>query len=189
MRNAALAYSEFRDKAKLKFDNKYVYMRYEYYTHKVKVICPIHGLVIQELDAHLEQGCARCAVGYENKAFSRSKFRENCNKNNNGLGILYVIGCWSDDKSEVFIKIGVTSKSIKGRFSGKAAMPYNYKVLHEIIRDADFIYDLEKKLHRKSKAYNYMPFVQFGGSSTECFIADKTYLNNLNTYITKLTTK
>jgi len=65
-------------------------------------------------------------------------------------------------------------------------MPYNYKVLHEITGSPEYIYNLETLLHKKSKNYKYIPITSFGGSSTECFEANKDYLTNLNTYMKEL---
>jgi hypothetical protein len=177
----------FIERANIVHNNKYDYSETAY-THsktKIKIVCPIHGEFTQSPNSHLSgAGCPHCAS--EASGFSRTKFKDKCIKNNNGLGILYVIGCWSDDKSEVFIKIGITSRSIKARYQSTRAMPYNYKIIHEITGSPEYIYDLETKLHKKSKHYSYLPNIPFGGSSTECFIADKTYLNNLNSYISSL---
>jgi len=178
---------EFKDKANNVHNNKYDYSLVEYKNAHVKVSigCPIHGSFSQTPNSHLGgQGCPHCALSEQ--GWTRTKFKDKCDKNNNGLGILYIIGCWSDDKSEVFIKIGITSRSIKARYPSKTKMPYNYKIIHEITGDPEYIYDLETKLHKKSKNHKYIPTISFAGSSTECFIADKTYLNNLNSYISSL---
>lgn len=59
-------------------------------------------------------------------------------------------------------------------------MPYNYKVLHEIIGSPEYIFDLEIFLHNESKNYKYTPITSFGGSSTECFDIVDNYMKNLN---------
>jgi hypothetical protein len=64
-------------------------------------------------------------------------------------------------------------------------MPYNFKVLHEIVGDPEYIYNLETLLHNKSSNYRYTPAIPFSGSSFECFIANKSYLSKLNSYMSE----
>lgn len=180
--------SEFDTRASITHKNKYDYSLVDYqgaYT-KVSIICPLHGSFKQTPKNHLhgKSGCPVCAL--EESGWTRTKFKDKCIKNNNGLGILYILGCWDDNKKETFIKIGITSNSIKKRYCSKAKMPYNYKVLHEITGSPEYIYNLETLLHRKSCNYRYIPITSFGGSSTECFLADKDYLEKLNNHIFNL---
>lgn len=183
----AKAKSEFVSKSQSIHGDKYTYELVDY-THskiKVNITCPIHGSFDMSPSNHLSgKGCPHCAN--EEKGWTKSKFKDKCIKNNSGLGILYILGCFNTDKTEVFIKIGITSRSIKKRYDSKTSMPYNYKVLHEITGDPEFIFDLETKLHKKSKNYKYSPLTPFCGSSTECFLADPTYLKKLNTYLNEL---
>jgi hypothetical protein len=184
---AAIAKAEFATKASIIHDNKYDYSLVEYKNNatKVKIGCSEHGIFEQKPNSHLQgKGCPICAL--TESGFTRTKFKDKCIKNNNALGILYVLGCWSENKKEVFIKIGITSNSIKKRYPSKTSMPYNYKVLHEITGSPEYIYNLETLLHKKSKNYKYIPITSFGGSSTECFEANKDYLTNLNTYMKEL---
>lgn len=119
--------------------------------------------------------------------WGKSFFKEKCIKNNNGLGILYILECWDKDKKETFIKIGITSRSIKQRYNSKSSMPYNYKVLHEIIGSPEYIFDLETLLHNESKNYKYIPTRQFNGSSKECFKIVDSHMKNLSKTISSLT--
>lgn len=179
------AASEFVSRANLIHNNKYSYELVDYVTSKlkVKITCPSHGPWEQTPANHLRpQSCPLCALA--ESGWSRTSFKEKCEKNNNGLGILYILECFSDNES--FIKIGITSKSIKERYSSLIKMPYNYKVLHELVADPEVIYDLETLLHKKSKHYKYTPITSFAGSSTECFLSDNDYMQKLNTYINKL---
>lgn len=179
---ASKAKSEFTTKANLIHNNKYDYSLVEYKNAltKIKIVCPIHNVFEQKPSDHLKgHGCAKCS--YESTGWTRTKFKDFCIKTNNGSGILYVLECFND--SESFIKIGITSRSIKDRYHSKASMPYSYKVLHEITGSPEFIYDLETLLHKKSKNYKYNPSIPFGGSSTECFEANPTYLDKLNIYL------
>ena len=181
-----LTNEQFIQKAREIHGNKYSYSLVEYIhsKDKVKIVCPIHGVWEQTPSMHLKgQGCKSCAdiVRSETSGWSRTSFKEKCIKNNNSKGILYILECFDD--TETFIKIGITSRSIKQRYRGTRDMPYEYTILHEIVGSPEFIYDLETLLHKKSKNYKYTPITQFAGSSTECFEADLTYLSKLNDYL------
>lgn len=139
---------------------------------KVIVICKEHGEFLISPNSHIsaKTNCPRC---------SQKTSKRNLIKNNNlgwnktewikraeGKEVhLYIIECWNE--SEKFIKIGITSKSIKERFI-KNKIPYNYKVLRIISSfNAGFIYDLEHILLRNSKKLKYIPNIYFPGI-TEC---------------------
>ena len=81
-------------------------------------------------------------------------------------GILYVIRCFNGN--EEFYKIGITSFTIKKRFTRKRDMPYQYEIIQEIKDSAENIYDLEKILHRVYAYWKYKPLISFAGE-TECF--------------------
>lgn len=165
---AATAKSEFATKASITHNNKYDYSLVEYTNNqsKVKIICPVHGVWEQTPNGHLAgNGCTHCAKEY--KGWSRTSFVEKCDKNNNGLGILYILECFNDN--EKFYKIGITSRSVKKRYKSKVEMPYAYSVIKEIVGDGVYIYDLETKLHQINKQYHYVPEIPFAGSVGECF--------------------
>ena len=132
-----------------------------------------------QVTIYLVSGCPQCSLS--ESGFTRTKFKDKCDKNNDAKGILYILECYND--TETFIKIGITSRSIKERYRAKAKMPYEYTILHEITGSPEFIFDLETLLHRKSKNYKYIPITPFAGSSTECFEVDLTYLSKLNDYL------
>ena len=137
------AASEFVSRSREIHGDKYTYelVNYVHSKTKVTVTCPIHGSFDITPNHHLRgHGCAKCS--YEESGYTRTKFKDKCIKNNNGLGILYILGCWDDNKTEVFIKIGITSRSIKERYQSTREMPYNYKIIHEITGDPSYIYDL-----------------------------------------------
>ena len=87
-----------------------------------------------------------------------------------GKARFYVIRCWSND--EEFYKVGITTKSIKHRFSGKY-FPYQYEIKQEIIDDAENIWNLEKVIKRLAKDSQYTPKQSFHGV-TECYKFDCT---------------
>jgi len=164
----AKAKSVFIDKANQIHNNKYDYSETVYVKTSAKVIinCPTHGSFLQTPNDHLAgKGCRLC--GQLNIGWTRSKFKDLCIKNNNGLGILYILECFNDH--EHFFKIGITSRSIQKRYKDKVTMPYAYRVIDEIIGDPEYIYDLETELHNLNKQHHYEPTIPFAGSSIECF--------------------
>lgn len=157
-----------------KFD--YSKVNYKGIFTKIEIVCRDHGSFFMTPDNHIntgKQGCPICAniLRSENTGWTRTNFKEKCIKNNNGLGILYVLECFND--SEKFIKIGITSLSVKERYRTNRDLPYAYRVIDEIVGDGGYIYDLEKELHKQHKQYQYTPELFFKGN-TECF---KQYLN------------
>lgn len=175
----------FITKANIIHDSKYSYELVDYKNAhtKVKITCKSHGVYEQVPNSHLQgRGCPACALSEQ--GWTRTSFKEKCTKNNESKGILYILECFND--TERFIKIGITSRSVKRRYPSKESMPYEYTILYELEADPEVIYDLETLLHKKSKNYKYTPITPFGGSLTECFEADLTYLGKLNTYINKL---
>lgn len=137
---------------------------YDNVKKKVIITCKIHGDFLQTPDSHLQgQGCNTCAKLL--KGWSKNHFIDACNRNNKGLGILYVIRCFNDNES--FYKIGITSKSVKARYASNYHMPYNYEELYIIQDEPSIIYDLENKLILQSAIYKYEPLIFFEGK-TEC---------------------
>ncbi|WP_198333623.1 GIY-YIG nuclease family protein [Psychrobacter namhaensis] len=146
---------------------KYDYSKTKYVKgiDDIDIICKTHGVFSQKAAIHVGgSGCQKCYL--ETNLWTRTSFQVKCDKNNRGLGCLYVIKCSSH--SEVFYKIGITSKTTGLRMSGNRAMPYDYEVLYEVIGHGHYIWDLEKRLHNLLRDNNYKPLVYFGGR-TECF--------------------
>ena len=132
---------------------------------KQKIICPEHGIFEMKLENLIHgQNCPECsqyAVGYK-----LTSFKNACIKNNNGLGIFYILKCWNEN--EEFYKIGITSRSIKQRYKNKIAMPYNYSITQEISNIPELIWELEKLILKTLKDKKYIPKLKFNGSSKEC---------------------
>ena len=159
---------DFIKKATQIHNNKYNYSEFDYidsYT-KSKIICPIHGVFKQTSNTHLDgSGCPSC--GKIQSGFSLTLFKNRCNKNNNGVGIFYIIKCFNE--TEEFYKIGITSKSIKQRYSNKSRMPYKYIITQEIQDTPENIFKLENIIKKYFLKFKYEPLFKFHGSSTECF--------------------
>ena len=163
----------FITKAKTIHEEKFDYSKVDYkgiFT-KIEIICREHRSFLMTPDNHIntgKQGCPICAniIRSENTGWSRTSFVEKCEKNNNGLGILYILECFNEN--ERFFKIGITSLGVKKRYASSRDLPYAYSVIKEIVGDGAYIYDLEKELHREHKASKYTPELFFKGN-TECF--------------------
>lgn len=149
-------------------NNFYSYSKSIYKNRRSKLIitCPFHGDFEQNAGLHLAgSGCPICSIS--KSGWSRTHFINHCIKNNNGLGILYVIRCFNEN--EQFYKIGITSQNIKKRFSKVKDLPYSYEIIYEFHNDPEIIYNLETHLHRLFSSYSYKPLLPFKGS-TECFL-------------------
>ena len=109
---------------------------------------------------------------------NRDTFINNCSQRFD-IGTLYIIGCWSEDKKEIFIKIGITSRTVQERFATKTSMPYKYKILHTQQGNPIDVFMWEGIMHGrfKDKELSYQPKLEFSGSKTECFLADKAILD------------
>lgn len=131
----------------------------------LKITCLEHGPFMQSYANHYHnrQGCPECAKDFSprlRKGFVRSS------NSKDGYASLYLINCFDDDEN--FYKIGITTKPVKQRFSGKEAMPYYFTVEFLLLGDAEWLWDLEKLLHREYKLHKYLPEKEFGGRY-ECF--------------------
>ena len=160
------SFNDFVERAKEKHGNRYKYSedKFTKISDKTKIYCQIHGWFEQKALLHSSgHGCPLC--GHQIKGFSKNRFKKLCDKNNRGIGTLYLIKCWANKES--FYKIGITSKSIKERYQSN--FPYDYKIIHSLKGDAELIFQLEKKLHRLTRSSRYTPKIVFNGSSLECF--------------------
>ena len=68
-----------------------------------------------------------------------------------------------------FINYGITSRTIRERYSGK--LPYTYEVVQEIKDSAENVFKIEKYLKTFiiNNNLGYRPNNFFEGSVTECF--------------------
>lgn len=157
----------FIQEAKAIHGERYVYENTKYFKSKKKVTigCKIHGDFEQMAGGHLQgKGCPQCSfliIGW-----SKTDFYRRCLKNNNGLGVLYLIRCY--DSEESFYKLGVSSSNVAYRYNGNLKMPYNYEVIKELKLDPDLVYDMENQMISSLAKYKYNPNIHFNGR-TECF--------------------
>ncbi|QGH73853.1 hypothetical protein [Vibrio phage vB_VhaM_VH-8] len=132
--------------------------------NKVTIECRVHGDFSQTAGQHLQRkGCPKC--GDILSGCSKTQFRKRCVKNNDGVGILYIIKCKSDNES--FYKVGIASTKTNKRFL-PYNMPYEYKLIMEVELNPEVAFNLEKIILKDLSIYKYRPKIIFGGH-TECF--------------------
>ena len=66
---------------------------------------------------------------------------------------------------ESFIKIGITTKTLKERFK---YIPYSFEIINVVEGESSYIFDLENRFKRFFKKNKYTPKIDFLGK-TECF--------------------
>lgn len=174
--NRLLTTEIFVKKATARHKGRYLYTNTEVRTAREKVLitCRKHGDFRQQATAHLMgQGCPECRADGSKLlgGFKKDRFIRVCGINNNGFGTLYLIKCFGS--GEVFYKVGITSKTVGERFCNNQTMPYDYDVLYEVLDTADYIYNLEQRLHSLLSKHLYEPNIEFGGSVKECFTTIK----------------
>lgn len=159
--------------------DKYSYDNYTYInvTTPSWITCPLHGDFKQDCVHHVYkgQGCPDCVERHT--GFNLTYFKENCIKNNDGLGIFYLLRCTKDD--EVFYKYGITSKSVKDRYRTKSSMPYNYTIEYTIEDIPEVIFELEKYIkYRDDTLVRYIPSIEFEGYTECCVSLEPKYIQN-----------
>ena len=161
----------FSEEATALHNGKYSYNEVNYISskHKVTITCPLHGTFEQSPNSHLAgQGCPRCGQASKTSIWSNTAWREAGEISDNFTAYtLYIITCSSDN--EQFIKIGKTFRTLEERF--EYGMPYTWEPVHIITGTADYISNLERRLHKDLKSYKYVPDTSFGGLE-ECFTAE-----------------
>lgn len=157
----------FKVRGKEVHGDTYDYSKALYRGAKIKVIigCRTCNTEFkQDPNSHLSgRGCPKCAN--RNRGYSRSDFVAQCRRGGDGTGLLYIIKCHGEN--EVFYKAGITSYSLRERFTG-SKLPYQYDVLYQIRLSASYIYDLEVVMLRLLDGSKYSPLLRFNGH-TECF--------------------
>ena len=161
--NRKRTYNEFLKDAKELHGEKYTYCFSKLVASRdtVNIVCPIHGKFEQKVSNHLaNRGCSEC--GKESCGWTRTKLKELVHRK--GKGILYILRLFNEDEN--FVKIGITTRTIKQRVLG---FPYNTETIHkEILTDGALLFDLERYLLRTFKKDRHYPRIEFGGI-TECF--------------------
>jgi len=149
----------FKFKANKVHNDFYGYSNFKYVNGKTKVgvVCPIHGEFNQICESHLfGHGCPKCnTVG-----FSKESWLKYLKVN---VAFFYVLRVFNEN--EEFIKIGITSKTVKDRYRNLK----NYKIeIIKLIEDSPSkVYDIEKHFLKEFKKDRILPKLPFEGWS-EC---------------------
>lgn len=164
--NRSFTKDEFVLKANNVHNFKYSYEKTVYKNWKTKIVitCSKHGDFLQTPHSHSigKSGCNKCT---HKQSYSKTQWVNMC-KYKKCIPIIYIIKCFN--KNEEFVKIGITSNTIKYRFKQKSSLPYKYEVIKETKGSPEFIFDEEHRLHNIYKNYKYTPLLNFNGK-TECF--------------------
>ncbi len=103
----------------------------------IQIGCPVHGIFLQRPDVHLNgSGCKHCSH------LKTSKHGVNTKQSIDEI-ILYVVEFISDKYK--FIKVGITSRSVKQRFSNVRYKPYVKNILLEVKLPSNQAIELESK--------------------------------------------
>jgi hypothetical protein len=136
----------------------YSKVNYIKFNSPVTITCHIHGDFEQLPMIHLS-GCG-CPLCKSDKQRIRNAIRFEYTY---PIGTLYFLRCYND--SEVFLKIGITSRTIEKRYNTNSAMPYEYETLYEWTGDSKVVVGIEQKII--NQFVYYKPEIMFDGSHSE----------------------
>jgi hypothetical protein len=147
---------------------------------KISILCPAHGIFSQQASSHYNgrHGCLKCR--HENKKINAGGWgKTRWQRVAEGrICTLYVVRF--DGNGESFFKAGITSETIKRRFSRIA----NYAV-KEIFKvestNALAIWELEHQIKRRYKRLQYIPQQSFCGCR-ECYLEAKPIIDFAGTF-------
>jgi len=114
-------------------NNLYDYALIDYVSahKKVKIICKNHNTFEQTPASHNNgSGCPKCGV--ELSGFNRLKLYSKNKKLGNKPGVFYKLLFTHINLNFSFIKVGITSVSIKKRYNKKCYKDYSYKIIEEV---------------------------------------------------------
>lgn len=163
----------FIERANILHNNKYDYSRsvYNGFNSRIDIICPTHGMFNQLVKGHLSgKGCKKCINE------SQAGTLASVSKYNPSLKYkLYKFILWSDDRKEIFGKVGLTL-DVKRRIWG---IPYNVTLVELKEGPINVLYKEEQDFFVKIKSSNlhYSPKIKFGGY-TECYKLNKDEMQN-----------
>jgi len=150
--------------------NKYNYslVVYRRNKHKVKIICLKHGVFEQTPNSHINgSGCPKCS--YENKTFDYIK-KYTLNKSLGAKpGIFYKLK-FEHKSGFKFLKVGITSKTIKQRYGRGIYKDFTYEIIEMIECSNLESARMEKEFMRttKLKKFKFPPDISFKGVN-ECY--------------------
>ncbi len=142
---------------------------------KLDIICKKHGPFKQYSYDHLKgSGCRKCGNERSGEKLI-GLYREKCFDINKKLsetnGKFYLLR-FSNQK-EKFLKIGITSRDLKYRFSG---LKYDFEKIFVFDLKMPEAFKLEQHIKHIFKKLKYLPEIKFGGR-TECFQESKKIIS------------
>ena len=161
----------------------YDYSLFDYKTKRIKsiIICKIHGNFLQTSDSHLSgKGCPDCGKEKSSLATYSNKFFINHPEMKNKKAILYIVKfIYKTDVSE-FYKIGISQNTINRRFNdtGEFYLIEEIFILNTNLFNAYYLEQKYLKEIRKTQVRPRNTILKNKGES-ECFFADKNFVNNL----------
>ena len=164
-----LTTEEFIARAKEVHGDKYDYSKSKItkMVDKIEIICIDHGSFWQAPITHKQGvGCPNCA-NESRHGHGLTKYAKLSEDKYNGITYLYLIKCISSE--EVFYKVGISVRGVKGRYCSKKTMPYKFEILYNTPLPVKQAWDLETTICRNLKDFHYTPSTAFGGSVKECF--------------------
>lgn len=127
---------EFKEVHGDKYD--YSYVDYVNWETPIKIGCPLHNIFLQRPDVHRSgSGCKHCSH------LKTSRHGVNTKQCSDEI-LLYIVE-FKSEKYE-FIKIGITSRTVKNRFSNVRYKPYSKNTLLEIKLPSNIAIELESKI-------------------------------------------
>lgn len=127
------------------------------YAQKAIFECPKCKNEWKSLVSNIQAGNTKSCCGYK-RGWSKSQWIKMSK-----ISKLYKVRLYNQYES--FIKIGITTKSVKERFK---SIPYNLEILKVIEGESSYIFELELRTKKVFKTYRYKPLISFNGE-TECY--------------------
>ena len=164
--NVKLSKEEFLTRCYEVHEDAYDYSKVDYQgaNKKIIIICPEHGEFSQTPShhTHRKQGCPKCSD--ERRVLGNTIYALQASGQKVD-GAFYILQCYDND--ELFYKVGVTRKSVSGRYFGDSLMPYEFEIILEIDIGVVEAYHLEQDILERYSNKKYLPKLYFGGHS-EC---------------------
>lgn len=163
----------FLDQAQKTHGNRYDYSRIEFRTQRnpVTIICPVHGEFQQVPATHIRSGCRKCADADLKGRYSIEYFQRFPAEGFRAARLYYVR---MEVGAQTFYKVGITTTTIKQRFSGLSA--HGVKIHIENVREIALgaAFDIEQFLLRHVATSTLRPMICEAGrpsivGATECF--------------------
>jgi len=167
--NAKLTQEEVVERFRDVHGSKYDYSKVEFINTwtKVKIICPNHGVFEQTPSSHFVSVCRKCSD--EIKQFDMVKKYTVNEKLGQELGLFYKLKFQHVSGFE-FIKVGITSKGLKERYSSTKYKDFIYEVQELKVMTNLASAELERTFMKTTelKKFKFPKGVEFNGKS-ECF--------------------